>query len=300
MGNYSLIIRFIFYLGCILPVLSASSVSGKEISLSAGINKTDVAFEDTVGLTVEIKWQGGIQDYLFEILPLPETQNLKIVGTSSAISSGEEEGAEVTTRKFKYTLKPTASGVGMIEPIVLKYISWPDSVPGELSTQSFKVLIARPLPPPDESGSSFVIPVIIAAILIIAVAVLARFRKRSIKPEPEKTLEQIFLEELSRARNESSVSRKDFFTRLYKSLTDYIGSKYRIDVAGKTVGVILEELDSSEIPDDRKEKISAWLTLAEKEKFAPGGGLPGDIPRLYTEMDNFFRKIDEANRTEAK
>ncbi len=290
----------IFFFGLILFLCFLNPVFGEEISLSAGLDKTDIAFEDSLGLTVVLKWQGDIRKYSFEVLPLPETERLKVVGTSSTIASDKENDTEITRRTFKYTLKPTLSGTGIIEPIVLKYISWPDSIPGELTTQQFKILIADPLPPPEKSGSSAVYIIILAVLVIAgAVIIVMAMRKRPQK-EPEKSAEEAFLEGLSSIKDGAQGDRKTFFTKLYKLQRDYIEKKYQLSTAGKTAAALSDEMENLDISIDLKEKLTGWLTQAETEKFAPLAGSPGDIIRLINELENYFGKLDISNKSEAK
>ncbi|UCD94625.1 MAG: hypothetical protein JSU69_00825 [Candidatus Zixiibacteriota bacterium] len=269
----------------------AAPVSAQEISLSGGVDKTDIAFEDSLTLAVEIKWIGDITSYSFGLLPLPETENLQVVGTSSAISSSTEQDQDITTRTFKYTLRPTGSGVGVIEPIVLNYVAWPDSIPGELMTQQFKILIAAPVPSEGEGGLSLIVRMILAAFIVLAAAVgLVLWKRRAPKAEPARTAGEKFLEAFEAVKSEAQSDRKLFFTKLYKLLTSYLSEEYKLDVTGKTAKLILEGLNELDIPMERKEKIAAWLENAEREKFAPGGGSPGDVLRLVTEIESFFEK----------
>jgi hypothetical protein len=275
-----------------LPIiLPAAPATAQEISLSGGVDKTDIAFEDSLTLAVEIKWAGDISSYSFGLLPLPETEKLQVVGTSSAISSSTEQNRDITTRTFKYTLRPTGSGTGIIEPIVLNYVAWPDSIPGELTTQQFKILIAAPVPIEESGGISAVAFVILATFVLMAAAVgVVLWRRRLPKAEPVRTGKERFLDEFAAVKNEAQSDRKLFFTKLYKLLIDYLGGEYKLDVTGKTTLLIIEELSELDIPQERKKKIASWLEHAEKEKFAPGGGSPGDVLRLVTEIENFFEK----------
>jgi hypothetical protein len=267
-------------------------LSAEEISLSAALDKTDIPFESTVNLNLEIKWQGGVGQYAFELLPLPATQKLKVLGTTSAVSSRVENGHEITTRAFKYTLKPTQFGIGLIEPIILKYVSLPDSIPGQLASQQFQVIIAKPVPPPAESKTKIYLLIFISAIILASGAIFLLIRRRGnrTKKEPEKTPEQYLLVDLALIKKESLSDRKLFFTRLYKILTDYLERKYAWITAGKTTSVLLNELQNLDLLAGDKEKLSCWLTLAEKEKYAPSGGAPGDTIRLSTEIESFFKR----------
>ncbi len=275
-----------------LMLFSSVTASGDELSLSAGLDKTDIPFESTVNLNMEIRWQGGIERYAFEIFPLPSAQNLSVLGSTSAVSSRTEAGQEITTRSFKYTFRPTKAGIGIIEPIVLNYVSMPDSTPGQLTSQRFQVIIAEPIPPPVKSNSW---KYLIGTILLIAVMAAAVFfvlrRKRNRVPAaPVKTPEESFLEELAEVKKESQGDRKVFFTRLYKLLNVYMERKYGLVTAGKATSAVLNEMERIEFPAGGRERISEWLALADKEKYAPIEGAPGDIIRLIAELENFFRK----------
>jgi hypothetical protein len=274
-----------------------------EISLAASINRADIPYEGSVDLTVEIKWIGDISRYSFEILPLPETSNLMVSGTSSSVSSGEENGHEITKRTLTYKLIPTNSGVGIIEPIVLNYVSRPDSIPGALTTQQFKVLIADPIPvkKKDRWSWRWLLWVIIPAIAAAASAIALIFYRRSRRPvESPKSAESIFLENLETIKNEAGGDRRIFFTRLYRSLLEYLEKKHGLSYQSKTADMILSELSAKDMPDNQKEKISGWLQSAQKAKFAPGEGTPGDIIRLTTELEKFFQEIDVSNKLEAR
>jgi hypothetical protein len=283
------LLKTALYILSTLLIGLAGPLTAQEISLSGGVDKTDIAFEDSLTLAVEIKWVGDITSYSFGLLPLPETENLQVVGTSSAISSSTEEGRDTTTRTFRYALRPTGSGVGIIEPIVLSYIAWPDSIPGELTTQQFKILIAAPLPTEDDGRLFPIVIVSVGAVVVIAVVgVLILRRRRRAAPEPVRTAKERFLGEFEAVKKEAQSDRRLFFTRFYKLLIDYLADEYGLSVTGKTTRLILEELDELDIALERKQKIAQWLELAERGKFAPGGGSPGDVLRLVTEIDSFF------------
>lgn len=284
-------IRQLFFIYIILLFPALSLNAGENISLSAALDRFDIPFEETVELKLEIKWRGDITSYAFEVLPLPVLENLKVLGTSTAISSGEENGAEITTRTFKYRLKPTGSGIGTIEPIVLQCISMPDSIPGELSTQILKVNIAEPIPVEKESGLSLYLYFMIASLMIAAVVIIVLKKKNKPDVEPVKTPEAYFFDTLAQIKAENQSDRKMFFTKLHAALAEYIKLKYSIETSGQTAVIISGHLEKLEISLNEKEKISGWLIRAEKEKYAPFGGEPGDIIRLISELENFFNDI---------
>ena len=141
---------------------------GSDLSLSAELDKTDIKFDETVSLTIQVKWTGNLQDYGFKIFSLPKTDRLEVLGTTSKIASNIENGAEVTTRTYKYTFKPTEAGQGVIYPITLDYVAMPDSIPGQLETQQFSVLIAKPVAVKQAEGTHIVWYVVIGLFLIFS------------------------------------------------------------------------------------------------------------------------------------
>jgi len=274
--------------------------AGERISLSAHLDKTDIPFEGTAELQLEIRWYGDITSYAFEVLPLPEMENLKVLGTSSSISSEMEDGQEVTTRFFKYRLKPTSSGTGSINPITLQCVSMPDSIPNQLATQLMTINIAKPVPVEEKGEIPVYFIVLLIAVLIAGfIFIVLRMRK---KPEqvPDKNPEEIFFEDLVRLKQDGQSDRKIFFTRLYRMLTLFIEKKYGLGIINQTAEIIAAKLDSVEIPINDKEKLIHWLIKSEKEKYAAFGGEPGYIIRLTAELEKYFEKKDIKDKSEAK
>jgi len=269
------------------------SLYSSEISLSSKIDKTDIAFEESIELTVELKWIGNILDYRFELQPLIEADNLIVVGSNRAISSGEEAGQEITTRTFKFSLKPTLSGASIIYPVVFKYISMPDSIPGELSTQDYKILIANPVPVVKDSGvSTNFILISFGLLIVISTVVIVILRRKKNEPtEPVKCSEDTFLEELSIIKKESQSDRRQFYARLHRQLILYLETKYGLNISGKTNQAILVMFNDLEIPIEHKEKLSGYISTSEKEKYAPTKGEPGEIIKLITELEIYFTEI---------
>jgi hypothetical protein len=258
-------IQFISGSLLIITICLFSTVTAGDINLSSHIDNTDIAFEEAVNFEVKLTWEGSLADYSFEILSLPETDKLKVVGTSSSISTEEREGVDITIRSFKYSLEPTLSGTGIIKPLILRYVAMPDSIPGQLTTPEFKILIADPVPKEKTGGLSTTLIIVIGAIIIFVVIVtIIKSRRKTGTIEPQKSAEEIFIDTLEAILKESHSDRKQFFTRLYKLLVSYVESKYGISAGGKTTVAILNEIEALDIPLERKEKIIGYLTMAEK------------------------------------
>jgi hypothetical protein len=272
----------------------AITAEAQDISLSAGLDKTEMPYEETAALTIEVKWPGDITHYRFGILPLPKTENLKVLGTTSTISSIEEEGKEFTVRTFKYSFKPTKAGIGIIRPILLNYITMPDSLPGDLSTQEFQVSIAQPIPVVEKKGFPIFYIVIIIAFVIVGLTLLILFlifRKKG-DVAPVLTPVQGLIDELATIKKDAGIDRKLFYTKLYRALVNYLSAAYKVETINKAPEEICEAVKSLKAPAGFNEKMTGWLIQADKEKFAPGSGTPGDTVRLANEIENYFQKTD--------
>jgi len=293
--NFSIVI-IIFIL-----LFSGGLSVADEISVSSRISTTELAYEEEVTLIVELKWVGSITSYSFSIMPLPTADNLKVAGSSSTISSAIENGADVTIRKFKYNFIPTLAGKSTIHPVTFDYISWPDSIPGQLSTQEFNLFVAEPIPKVKESGNAIYFYLILA-FLFTAGGGLTVFLliSRSKRVEKEVPIEESFVEQLGEIKKESHADRKAFFGKLYRLLLWYLESKYLIEVKGKTVQTVINSIEEQEISFDNKERIVEILKQSDLEKFAPSRGEPGDILRLCAELESYFGKINDNNISEAK
>jgi hypothetical protein len=293
--------RKIFY-GCLVIWLAgaAIAVSG-EISVSSSIDKTEIAYEDEVQLTVELKWEGDITAYRFEIIPLPETEKLQAGGSSTQTSSLVEDSVEYTIRTYKYNFRPILAGTGIIRPITFNYVTWLDSLPGQLTTQEYRILIAEPKPVVTRGGISTVgIIVIIMVIIVIAAAVIFMIlRKKPSLMEASVSPEETFIQDLQRIKKDHHADRKLFFGGLHKALLDYLGNRFGMETAGKTMSTIKEAVSALDIAVNHQEKIIQLLEMAESEKFAPRQGEPGDILRLCTELENHFSNINNRNISEA-
>ncbi|UCC44058.1 MAG: hypothetical protein JSU65_13255 [Candidatus Zixiibacteriota bacterium] len=278
-GKY---IIFILMLG---PVALAEG-----ISVSQTIDKSEVAFEDVVHLDITLTWPGSQTAYLFERPVDPILERLKVGSRSSTVSTSGTGPDLITTKKLSFTLVPVQAGTAHIRPVVVEYLIWPDSIPGELTTEAMAITIAEPVRQPegDETISTGLVMVLVAGFLfIVIVIVVAAIRKRS-PAEPVLTPAQVFLDGLAGVKNESDL--KKFQTGLHKLLIEFVGAEYDIDVTGKSPGEIAAALEGSSASPAVREKITAWITRAEREKYTPATAAPGETIRLEAEIRQFFEK----------
>jgi hypothetical protein len=284
------VVAFILLLGLSLLALSAFADG---ISVSQSIDRTEIPFEGVAHLEITIKWNGPQSAYLFDQPLRPQFDRLKPLGFSSSIGSTGSGDDEITTKTYKYTLQPTQSGQGRIYAIPIEYLSWPDSIPGQLITEEMVIAVATPVPVEVSEELSVVwLAVIVMAVVLLVSGTwfwIRRSSKRAERPV-EKSPAEVFLENLGILKEESSGDLKAFQTGLYKHLVTFLKSQYGIRGKGDSVNDIVAEIDALEWPDSQKEKVCGWLVRADKEKFTPVTTAPGETIRLETEIRAFIEK----------
>lgn len=276
----------------LLLLMFAPPLRADGISVSQSIDRTSVAFEDSIRFEIVLNWNGPPSAYLLGQPLSPQISGLRVHGFSSSITSAGEGGAEVTTKAYRYTLVPNTSGVGRIEPVSISYVTWPDSIPGELVTEAMTVNVAPPRPAELEHGSSvaWIVAVVVIAALVTAGVVVRRARtKRPV--EPVRTALQVFLDGLVDIRKEAGNDLKQFQTCLYRIMSEFLSAKYSINVNSLSDDELQEALGKTDMNQEVKAKVAGYLLMARRDKFRPVSAAPGDTIRLETEIRDLFEKI---------
>jgi len=264
-----------------------------EIAISQSLDRFRIPFEDSVHFDVVLQWQGPQSSYLFTSPLGPSFDRLKVRGFTSSISSTGSGDDEVTTKRFRYTLIPTSTGAATIDPITVSYISWPDSVPGQLVTEAMTVQIAEPLQPIEEDGTATWWIVIIGstAVLGLVAFVLVRWSAARQPKEIEKAPVQQFLDRLTAVKREAGGDLKKFQIGLYESMAAFLKARYDIELDRLGDDDMSTALETTDLNDDQKEQIGRWLVQARRDKFRPVVGAPGETICLETEIRQFFEKL---------
>lgn len=277
----------------LLSLPAANLAAAGSISLSQSLDKHEIAFEDRVTLTLSLSWPGPQYAYRFDRPLQPQLEDFQIGPFSTSISSEGTGDDEVTTKTFAYTLIPINYGSVEIEPIAIPYVSYPDSIPGELVSEPMTVQVARPVPP-QEVADAIATEWIIAGILLVlsigAAIVILRLRKSPLTGESFTGPAEEFLDRLHKLKTESGSDVKKFQTGLFSLLSDYLSKEYDLALANKNATQIEEEIAKTDMPRERQQRIFGWLTRAEKEKYSPVAAAPGETVRLATEIQQYFEE----------
>ena len=278
-----------------LVLLSLVTVSAQAagIAVSQSLDKTEIPYEGQAKFEVILTWDGPQSAYLFTQPLSPDFTHLKVQQYSSSVKSTGSGEDEVTTKTYSFTLKPTQSGTGMIDPVTISYLTWPDSVAGQLVTEPMSIQIAAAVPvQPEGKPHGLLLLILLGVLVIIAIAswiIRSRISKRA-PSEVIKTPAEIFLENLAQLRLDSGNDVKKFQTGLYKQLVLFLKNRFGIEPSGQAAENVVAALQTTNMTDAQKEKISNWLIRAEKEKFIPVAAAPGETIRLESEVREFFEK----------
>ena len=271
--------------------LQSTVTKAADISISAEISRSTMAFEEKDTLTVNLIWEG--EPFLFQVdsFPMPALEKFEILGSSSSVSTAADTrgpGVEVTTRTFRYILQPIDFGTGIINPLNLTAKNRVTGESHDLKTGRLMVEIAKPIPRPKaESGKTTVISIVLAAAFVAAgaAAAVVLFRKRRRKPEPQE--DRSYLDSLADIKKETVADRKLFYSRVYRLLLSYLEKERGLDVSGKTGEEVIEIVGGLE-DDSEKAGMVRWLNEAQKVKYQPNTPSPGDVENSYNALCVFF------------
>ncbi len=274
-----------------VALADSTAVSG--ISVGQILDRTEVPYESTAVLEVSLTWPGGAGEYLFDRPPQLSLERLKVAQISSTVSATGSGETEVTTKKVRFTLKPTSAGLGKIDPATFGFLHLADSVTGSVSTQALTISIAEPAKVAKRKAALAMtrtnLIISAAAILVVITVIYLFVRKRNRRPRPVvQTPAEQFLEELGVLRQTAGGDLKRFQTGLYKLLVAYLANRYQLKLAGLSTQEMLEVCESTDLTISQKEKFAGWLWRAEREKFAPLAVAPGETIRLEAEIREFF------------
>ncbi len=276
----------------LLFVIGLGVHNAAAISLSQSIDKTEMAFEDSAKFEITVEWQGPQFAYRF-VNPLnPYIDRLKIGPFTSSISSVGTGKEEITTKKFTYVLIPTSSGEGKINPITISYITWPDSVSGELVTEPVTMTIGEQVIKAKSGRFPVWIPIIGGLLVVGSGAAIYFLRAKAVKGRPVvKKPSDTALDELAKLKTESGTDFKKFQTGVHHILLNFLRTQHDINLSGQNEEKIEELLAKTSLSEQERAGLKYWLVRAERDKYRPVEAAPGETVRLETELRRFFENV---------
>jgi hypothetical protein len=277
---------------CLLALVAVHTTQAS-ISVSQSIDRTDMAFEDTANFRVTVSWTGPAHAYRFEKAFRLQSDRMKVARFSSSVRSSGAGPGETTTKIFDYQLTPALSGIATVQPMVIEYVTWPDSSVGQLLTDAVTVSVAEPKQAKVGKGEGMkggLIALIAVIVLGLGVGLYLLLRPKA-KKVVTKSPAEVFLEQLELTRKDAGMDLKKFQTGVSRCLMMYVQARYGIDLAGQSASQSAIELEKVESTQAVREALSGWLARAEREKFSPLASAPGEVPRLESEIRTFFEKL---------
>jgi len=284
----------IIHLAIVFITFAVATGHAGAISLTQSIDKDQMAFEDSAKFEITVEWPGPQFAYRFTNPLNPYFDRLKVGRFSSSVNSTGTGQDEVTTKKFTYVLTPTSSGPGKIDPITISFISWPDSVAGELVTEPVSIIIADQKPAPKSKVLPIWVWITGGMAILGGGAAFYVSKSRAAKRKPVvKSPSEIALEELAGLKTEAGTDLKKFQTGVYNILVKYVNSKYQFNLGGQTEDKLEEIITKIPLNEQQRNSLKGWVIQAERDKYRPLASSPGDTVRLETDLRRFFEELNK-------
>ncbi|MFH1686774.1 MAG: hypothetical protein ABIE70_04545 [bacterium] len=279
---------------CIATLLWwATALADDGISVSQSISTDSVAYEDSVRFEIVIQWTGSQADYRFEKALQLHFDKLRPGAYSTSVSSRGADENEITTKIFRYTLIPNAPGLGLIEPTIIDYVTWPDSTPGQLATQAMTVQVAPPraVVRSDDSIRWWLWLVVLAIAGGAAVGFFWwRLRNKPVSEPVERPVDR-FKRHLAQLKEESGSDWKKFQSGLADLMALLFRDQFGVQAVGMDESELTTNLSQAGLAAKVAEALAAAYSKAEKDKFRPVSAGPGEVIRCESELQQLVSKI---------
>lgn len=281
-----------FYCFIFIVLWSATVLADDGISVSQSISTDSVAYEDSVSFEIVIQWTGTQADYRFEQALRLQFDKLRPGAYLTSVASKGGGESEITTKSFRYTLIPNVPGMGLIEPVIINFVTWPDSIPGQLITEPMTVQIARPTAVPRSEDGVKWWPWLIAGAVFLGAVIgyfLLRRNKKEVQPV-EKPVDR-FKRQLTDLRIESGSDWKKFQSGLVDLLVAFFQDGLGVSVSGLDEIELTRSLSESGLSGNHAEALAAAYCLAERDKFRPVSAGPGEVVRCESGLQQLVNEI---------
>lgn len=264
-----------------------------------GLSRSTVPFDSTVQLRIEMTWPGDQLAYMLARPIQPEAERLTLLKYSTTASTHGSGDSLFTTRTYEFIFQPTSAGVGKILPMTILYRaasqSPTDSTLGQLVTEPLNLTILEPeiLNRKKEAPSLIPYPlgywllgVLALSTTFVVILVLRSRRPKTAQISPE----DVLLVKIGELRADCRDDVKKFQTGVYKELVHYVAKVNRLDLSGMMTEELVQVIDASQMPEDQKVKIGAWLLQAQRQKFSPASFSSAEVLRLEQEIRSLFER----------
>ena len=271
----TLIGLFMFLLNFPMSEAFPTDPASSKIELKAWADKLKLGSDEDLIFTVQAMWDGELDRFKIEPIRPPECKLLEILGSSSVNETKIMEGKSKTFKTFSFILKPTQQGQGQIGALEFSYVDPVTQDTSWLSTQRIAIQIGPPIK--KEKGDAVIYLVLILVIFFSSFTyfVIRKREKESrkeeieIKEEVEMSLEEKTSERLSFLEPLlGSEKMEEFFSEVYRLITQYLEEKHHIITSGKTSRELMASLSNLNIDEKRTELLESILKSCDLVKYA--------------------------------
>ncbi len=261
---------FVFFLFFFVKV---SAQTNNTFSISARVSTNKVALNQNFKVTVEIKAEGNINDYIFSTPFIDKLHNMEIIGTASenTTSPSSVSNRIISVKKYIYTLKPTSIGMAYFPKILVSITDKKGNIVAQIDTQAIPIEILEPVVQKDYK----IIYIVIALFLIIGLGVLIFIKFKLMLKEKKENIsesnteeintEEQYLNEINEELNKDRLNKEKIELSI-KILKKYLEEKYGLRIRNKSSKEIEKILN--EINVNNKERIIDLIKKTDLIKYA--------------------------------
>jgi len=268
--------------------LQAADSTASGIMLHTYLEQNDVPQNKEVVYHVELSWEGDLQRYHISQISTPVLTNLTLRGSGSANRFyTDDQGKPHSLKRISYYLTPIDMGMAYIDGITVQYEDKNTQQKESLSAQRLGVKIIEGVPEPGAGVSMEKVLLIILLLLFLSITAYSLWKYFKIRQqeqeeaEPERSLEDKFLEELGDLKKENGNGITDGFHTLMHIVRRYFSEKFDLNPAAgfNEINVILEEKNVSA---DLLQKLERLYQQGELSQFA-GESISDSDFHLFTD-----------------
>ena len=276
------------------------------VTLSAEISHKSVPLNRTFSLSVKVLWEGDQNRIEIVKIEEPILSNCEITGTSVSNRVTGTSGSQKAERKISYKLKPHSLGMAYIEEVLLTYKDRKTDKTYTLKTERLSVEVVDPVPENVHKSNLWILFLFLGVLITIVIISLFIIKKRSegkIAPQPQRIIEEIYLEELKKSVDLKAKKTDEAFGVLSRLFRRYLSEKFGISATQLTTQQLLKKLEETDLDENTRRKCEKLFTTADVVKFSGHDATQSELEDGYTTVEtilesNLSKMIEERQRAE--
>ena len=259
------------------------------VTISTRAEPNRVPLNRTLCFTVQIIWEGNLDDIEIEDVGEPILSNFDIVGTSSSNRVIATSEGKKAVKEIAYTLQPKNLGMGYVESVSVSYKEIQTGKIHYLQIERVAVEVISPVPEENQKNPWWIL--IIASLLFMG-GVWSFFyvrRKHMKSSEKEnnvkKIIEEAYLKELKQTINLKEKDKREAFSILSKLFRRYLSEKYEISALEATTGELLKALSEEKLEEVFIRKCETLFNNADVVKFSGQNARQNELDEAYTTVE---------------